>query len=71
MQERDAEILEDLREIFHDFVNHEYPGVDFNDIIKLTASHYFGIVPLHTNQKHQLAYLETCKVLLSSITPLG
>ena len=38
-----------------------------HDVVKLTASHYFGIVPLHTNQSHQLAYLEICRALLSSL----
>ena len=37
------------------------------DITRLTAQHYFGIVPLHQNQQHQLAYLQTCAALLSSV----
>jgi hypothetical protein len=38
-----------------------------HDVVKLTASYYFGIVPLHTNQSHQLAYFEICRALLSSL----
>jgi len=41
------------------------------DVMQLTASHFFGIVPLHTNQQHQLAYIETCKALLSALPPRG
>ena len=37
------------------------------DVVKLTASHYFGIVPLHQNTEHQHAYLQTASALLSSI----
>ena len=36
-------------------------------VASLTAQHYFGIVPLHQNQQHQLAYLQTCAALLSSV----
>eukprot|EP00965_Chrysotila_dentata_P084990 2805532-Pleurochrysis_carterae.AAC.1 len=28
-----------------------------------------GIVPLHTNKQHQLAYLQTCAALLSRVWP--
>merc|ERR1711988_1087242 len=67
LHERDAEILEALRETFRDFVAENYPGVLISDIVKLTAQHYFGIVPLHVNREHQLAYLHTCSALLSNI----
>lgn len=71
LNERDAEILEELRGEFAAFVAAEYAdeGVEMHDVVKLTASHYFGIVPLHQNQSHRLAYLETCKALLSSLPP--
>ena len=36
-------------------------------MVKITASHYFGIVPLHVDSSHQLAYLHTASALLSSI----
>ena len=49
------------------FVAEHYRGVSFLDVIKLTASHYFGIVPLHQNQEHRRAYLQTAAALLSSI----
>ena len=62
-----AQKLEELRQTFRDFVRDQYPGVSFKDIIKLTASHYFGIVPLHQNQEHRRAYLQTAAALLSSI----
>ena len=67
LQERDAEILEELRNTFRAFVAEHYRGVSFLDVIKLTASHYFGIVPLHVNQDHRLAYLQTATALMSSI----
>ena len=67
LQERDAEILEELRQTFRAFVAEHYRGVSFLDVIKLTASHYFGIVPLHVNQDHRLAYLQTATALMSSI----
>ena len=38
-----------------------------SDVVKITASHYFGIVPLHVDSSHQLAYLHTASALLSSI----
>jgi hypothetical protein len=65
--ERDAEILEELRQTFRSFVAEQYVGVALSDIIKLTAAHYFGIVPLHQNQDHRRAYLQTASALLSSI----
>jgi len=65
--ERDAEILEELRQTFRAFVAEQYVGVALSDIIKLTAAHYFGIVPLHQNQDHRRAYLQTASALLSSI----
>ena len=67
LQERDAEILEELRNTFRAFVAERYVGVNLSDIVKLTASHYFGIVPLHQNQEHRLAYLQTAVALMSSI----
>lgn len=69
MRERDAELLEELRDVFCTFIADEYPDVAIHDVVKLAASHYFGIVPLHNNRKHQLAYLDTCRALLSSIPP--
>ena len=41
--------------------------VALSDIIKLTAAHYFGIVPLHVNREHQAAYLQTASALISSL----
>ena len=65
--ERDGELLEELRHAFRRFVSDHYPAVRMADITRLTAQHYFGIVPLHQNQQHQLAYLQTCAALLSSV----
>jgi len=65
--ERDTELLEELRDEFRRFVADKYPEVDFRDVVMLTASHYFGIVPLHQNRSHQHAYLHTCQALLSSM----
>jgi len=67
--ERDAEILEELRHTFRTFVSEHYPSVVHDDIVKLTASHYFGIVPLHVNKDHQVAYLQTAEALISSLPP--
>ena len=38
-------------------------------MVKITASHYFGIgiVPLHVNQDHQVAYLQKAAALISSL----
>ena len=62
-----GELLEELRHAFRRFVSEHYPAVRMADITRLTAQHYFGIVPLHQNQQHQLAYLQTCAALLSSV----
>ena len=70
LQERDAEILEDLRDEFFDFIKENYKEVQIEDVVRLTASHYFGIVPLHVNRDHQRSYLATCKILLASL-PAG
>ena len=67
LQERDAELLEELRHTFRAFVAEQYPTVKMSDVVKITASHYFGIVPLHQNAEHQAAYLQTAEALLSSI----
>ncbi len=66
MFERDAELLEELRHTFRAFVAEHYPTVRFSDIVMLTASHYFGIIPLHVNSEHQAAYLQTAAALVSS-----
>jgi len=65
--ERDAELLETLRHTFRAFVREHYPSVRLSDVVKITASHYFGIVPLHVNREHQKAYLQTAAALLSSL----
>ena len=65
--ERDAELLEELRHTFRAFVREHYPTVRLSDIVKITASHYFGIVPLHVNRDHQAAYIQTASALLSSL----
>ena len=67
LQERDGELLEELRDTFREFVAEHYPTVQMADVIRLTAQHYFGIVPLHVNQSHQMAYLQTASTLLSSL----
>ena len=41
-----------------------------SDIVRITASHYFGIVPLHVNREHQMAYLQTASALLSSLSAM-
>jgi len=64
--ERDAELLEELRDTFRTFVKDHYPSVAFSDIVKITASHFFGIVPLHVNKDHQIAYLQTAQALIST-----
>ena len=43
------------------------PQVRHSDVVKITASHYFGIVPLHVNQDHQVAYLQKAAALISSL----
>ena len=68
LHERDAELLEELRHTFRSFVREHYPEVRLSDIVKITASHYFGIVPLHVNKEHQHAYLQTASALLSSLS---
>ena len=67
--ERDAELLEELRHTFRAFVKEHYPEVRISDVVKIAASHYFGIVPLHVNQSHQVAYLQTAAALISSLPP--
>ena len=67
LHERDAELLEELRHTFRAFVREHYPTVRLSDIVKITASHYFGIVPLHVNREHQAAYLQTASALISSL----
>ena len=67
LKERDAELLEELRHTFRAFVREHYPSVRLSDVVKITASHYFGIVPLHVNREHQMAYLQTASALLSSL----
>lgn len=71
LHERDAELLEELRRTFRTFVREHYPTVRFSDVVKLTASHYFGIVPLHVNRDHQCAYLQTASALISSLEMVG
>ena len=44
--------------------------VRLSDIVRITASHYFGIVPLHVNREHQMAYLQTASALLSSLSAM-
>ena len=70
LHEKDAEILEDLRHTFRAFVREHYPEVRLSDVVKIAASHYFGIVPLHVNRDHQVAYLQTAAALLSSLAAL-
>jgi hypothetical protein len=41
--------------------------VGHSDVVKITASHYFGIVPLHVNQDNQVAYLQKAAALISSL----
>jgi hypothetical protein len=71
LHERDAELLEELRRTFRAFVRENYPTVRLSDVVKLTASHYFGIVPLHVNRDHQVSYLQTASALISSLSVAG
>ena len=66
-----GELLEELRHAFRRFVSEHYPAVRMADITRLTAQHYFGIVPLHVNRDHQAAYLQTASALISSLSVAG
>ena len=70
LHERDGELLEELRHTFRTFLREHYPEVRLSDIVRITASHYFGIVPLHVNREHQMAYLQTASALLSSLSAM-
>mmetsp|Transcript_1029 Transcript_1029/g.1245 ORF Transcript_1029/g.1245 Transcript_1029/m.1245 type:complete len:463 (+) Transcript_1029:1-1389(+) len=61
-------VLSDLRErVFVNWLKTQHPNIDINDIILITAAHFFCIVPLHENRKHQRLFIQASYSLLESL----
>lgn len=60
----DEEYLGGLRKVFFRCTAKMYPKVQRQDLLWITASHYFSLVPLHSNRNKQKLYLELCRKVL-------
>ncbi|CAM9260950.1 unnamed protein product, partial [Phaeothamnion confervicola] len=58
------EALTELQEEFWSWVSAHYPTVRPCDIRVITASLFLSAVPLHTDRRHQLAFLATCEAIM-------
>lgn len=67
---RQEEVLAGLRDIFWDCSNANYEAMSetlVRDVKALTASHFFGIVPLHETRTRMLAFLQFSRKILLEI----
>jgi len=60
VSKQDGDYLSELRAVYFDFLKKEYKTVLKRDVLWITASHYFSLVPLHKDQAKQKLYLELC-----------
>ena len=70
----DVRILEELKEHFFSFVQRYYPEVRASDVVLITASLFFSLIPLHDNRAHhKLFFNKACRLLqqhgFSSLSP--
>jgi len=57
---QDKSYLARLREQYFAFVKKHYSSVRKSDLLWITASHYFSLVPLHSERSKQELYLKLC-----------
>eukprot|EP00466_Bigelowiella_natans_P015644 jgi/Bigna1/67612/fgenesh1_pg.4_\ len=57
---QDKSYLPRLREQYFAFVKNHYSSVRKSDLLWITASHYFSLVPLHSERSKQELYLKLC-----------
>lgn len=60
LSKQDVKYLSKLRDVYFEFLGNEYKTVSKRDVLWITASHYFSLVPLHTERTKQKQYLELC-----------
>lgn len=60
----DARMLEGLRKVFFDFVKESYPEIREEDILLVTASLYFSLIPLHVDVAHHKQFMRSAVALL-------
>ena len=57
--------LRRLRAMYEQWLAETYDGIAIRDIRILTAAHFFCIVPLHDNLKHQRTFLHRARAILA------
>ena len=62
--ETDRRILQSLQKVFFDFVKSTYPEIKEQDIILVTASLYFSLIPLHDDMDHHKLFFQKAADLL-------
>lgn len=59
----DQRILGDIKHCFVRFVQSNYPTIALLDVILVTASLYFSLIPLHDNlEHHKHFYAKACQL---------
>lgn len=59
----DQVILTDLKSCFEEFVTEHYPDVSMDNVKMVTASHFFSLIPLHTEAPvdRKILFWQQCK----------
>jgi len=66
VRKEDEEYLANLRVKYFDFVSEHYAAKKL-DVLWVTASHYFSLIPLHSEKSKQERYLRLCSKVLADI----
>lgn len=64
--ERDEDILQELREQYFTHVSKRYRNISKKDVEMICASLLFSLIPLHENTEHRVRFYELCKRVLNS-----
>ena len=62
--EADQRILGEIKQCFARFVQNLYPKIALCDVILVTASLYFSLIPLHDNLDHHKLFFQKAEALV-------
>lgn len=65
---KDAEICWKLQNAFRLHVKKSYPGINYRDIVLITASLYVTLIPLHDSQQHRIMFAQRAVTLLKIVS---
>lgn len=68
LESLDLEILQKLRSTLFTFLSNLYPDFNKQDILIITSSLFFSLIPLHADPNHQVLFFNLSKNILKEIS---